>query len=134
MEPLQGISAYFHDRAYQQRFKMQHNAIDIPTPQGTQVLAAAGGIIKDVVDHGLGFNYITIEHPGGYSTLYGHLTKFAVEKGQKVIAGDVIGYSGGRPGTKGAGFSTGPHLHFGVFMNGASTDPLQFLEKVTMVQ
>ena len=130
VEPLQGISAYWHDKAYQQRFKMQHNAVDIPVPQGTIVLAAAGGTITDVIDHGLGFNYITIEHPGGYSTLYGHLTKFAVTKGQTVIAGDAIGYSGGRPGTPGAGFSTGPHLHFGVFMNGASVDPLQFLPAI----
>lgn len=130
VEPLEGISAYWHDKAYQQRFKMQHNAVDIPVPQGTIVLAAAGGTVTDVVDHGLGFNYITIEHPGGYSTLYGHLTKFSVTKGQTVIAGDVIGYSGGRPGTPGAGFSTGPHLHFGVFMNGASVDPLQFLPAI----
>ncbi len=130
VEPLKGISAYFHDKAYQQRFKMQHNAVDIPAPQGTMVLAAAGGVIKDVVDHGLGFNYITVEHPGGYSTLYGHLSKFAVEKGQTVVAGDIIGYSGGRPGTPGAGFSTGPHLHFGVFMSGAAVDPMPFLPKL----
>jgi len=127
VQPLQGISAYFHDQSYEQRFKMQHNAIDIPTPQGTIVFAAAGGIVTDVVDHGLGFNYITIAHPGGYSTLYGHINQFSVQKGQHVIAGDPIGYSGGRPGTKGAGISTGPHLHFGVYMNGAPVDPLKYL-------
>ncbi len=130
VEPFQGISAYWHDKAYQQRFKMQHNAVDIPVPQGTLVLAAAGGIVTDVVDHGLGFNYVTVEHPGGYSTLYGHLTKFTVQKGQTIIAGDPVGYSGGRPGTPGAGFSTGPHLHFGVFMNGTSVDPMRFLPQI----
>lgn len=126
-----GISAYFHDKAYEQRFKMQHNAVDIPVPQGTLIAAAAGGIVKDVADHGLGFNYITIEHPGGYATLYGHLTKFTVKPGDHVIAGDPIGYSGGRPGTPGAGFSTGPHLHFGVYINGAAVDPLPFLPAVS---
>ncbi len=129
--PLKGISAYWHDVSYEQKFKMRHNAVDIPTPQGTVVLAAAGGIVTDVVDHGLGFNYVTIQHLGGYSTLYGHLTSFMVQKGQQVVAGDPIGYSGGRWGTKGAGISTGPHLHFGVFMNGTSVDPLKYLPKIS---
>ncbi len=127
VDPDQGISARFLDASYEARFHMKHYAIDIPTPQLTPVYAAAGGIVKDVVDHGLGFNYVTIEHPGGYSTLYGHLTKFSVQKGQKIYAGDLIGSSGGRPGTPGAGMSTGPHLHFGVYRNGAPVDPLPFL-------
>ncbi len=131
--PSQGISAMFLDASYEARFHMKHYAVDIPTPQMTDVLAAGGGVVKDVIDHGLGFNYITIEHPGGYSTLYGHLTKFAVQKGQTVHAGDVIGSSGGRPGTPGAGMSTGPHLHFGVYRNGAPIDPLGVLPPETGV-
>lgn len=122
-----GISAYFHDTAYKARFGFEHNAIDIPVYQGSDVVAAAAGTVKDVVDNGLGFNYVTIAHDGGIVTLYGHLSQLLVHPGQVVQAGELIGLSGGRPGTKGAGFSTGPHLHFGVRVNGQPVDPLQYL-------
>lgn len=127
VEPDLGISAYYLDAGYEQRFKMKHYAVDIPVDQGSEVFAAAGGIVTNVVDHGLGFNYVTIQHPGGYSTLYGHLSKFAVQKGQKIYTGDLVGYSGGRPGTPGSGFSTGPHLHFAAYRNGAPVDPIRYL-------
>lgn len=130
VSPLQGISAYFLDPSYEERFKMEHYAVDIPTPQGTVIKAAADGIVKDVVDHGLGFNYITIEHKSGYSTMYGHLSGFIAKKGQYVMKGDPIAYSGGRPGTPGAGFSTGPHLHFAVFLRGKPMDPMKVLPKM----
>jgi len=127
VEPRLGISASFRDPGYKERFGFEHDAIDIPTAQMTIVRAAADGVVKDVVDHGLGFNYITIQHANGTSTLYGHLSKFIVESGKTVKAGDPIAYSGGRPGTPGAGFSTGPHLHFGVFQNGVAVDPHPFM-------
>jgi murein DD-endopeptidase MepM/ murein hydrolase activator NlpD len=129
VKPELGISAYFHDAAYKARFGMEHNAVDIPVNQGSIVLAAADGVVKDVVDNGLGFNYITIQHENGAVTLYGHLSGFLVEPGEKVFAGTAIGRSGGRPGTQGAGFSTGPHLHFGLRINGATVDPLEYLPK-----
>jgi murein DD-endopeptidase MepM/ murein hydrolase activator NlpD len=125
--PRLGISALFHDPTYKERFGFDHDAIDIPVPQGSIVRAAAGGTVTDVVDHGLGFNYVTIRHNGGVVTLYGHLTKFSVHVGDHVSAGDPIGLSGGRPGTLGAGLSTGPHLHFGVFKNGVAIDPQSLL-------
>lgn len=127
VEPAEGISAYFLDRAYEARFGFKHYAVDIPVPQGSDVLAAADGIVKEVSDKGLGFNDITIEHAGGFVTLYGHVSKFHVTVGQKVFAGQIIAQSGGRPGTPGAGFSTGPHLHFGVSQKGQKLDPLKFL-------
>ncbi len=127
VQPLLGISAYFEDEGYVARFHMEHHAIDIPVNQGSDVYAAAGGIVAEVQDHGLGFNYIVVEHPGGYSTLYGHLTKFTVTVGQRVFAGDLLGYSGGRPGTEGAGMSTGPHLHFAMYKDGKAVDPLLYL-------
>lgn len=127
--PLQGISAHFLDQDYKKIFKMEHYAIDIPTPQGSPVRAAADGTIRDVKDHGLGFNYITIEHDDGTVTLYGHLSAFRVKSGDRVFAGTVIGDSGGMPGTKGAGMSTGPHVHFGLFVKGTPVDPLPYLPK-----
>ena len=126
IEPEIGISAYYLDPGYKVRFKVEHYAVDIPVKQGTDVLAAADGIVKDVIDHGLGYNYVTVDH-GGYATVYGHVSEFNVRAGQRVRAGDVIGKSGGMPGLKGGGLSTGPHLHFGLYIKGVPVDPLLYL-------
>jgi murein DD-endopeptidase MepM/ murein hydrolase activator NlpD len=128
VEPTLGISAGFLDEAYKQRFKVDHYAIDIPTNQGTPVLAAADGVVKDVVDHGLGYNYVTIDH-GGYATTYGHLSAFDVRPGQRVRTGDKLGDSGGTPGLPGGGSSTGPHLHFALSIKGKPVDPSKYLPK-----
>lgn len=68
-----------------------------------------------------------IIHPGGVATVYAHLRGFNVQGDTYVERGDVIGFSGGRPGDRGAGLSTGPHLHFEVRQNGIPTNPRQFL-------
>lgn len=128
VEPSIGISAYFLDPGYKERFKVEHYAIDIPVPQGTDVLVAGDGIVKDVVDHGLGYNYITVDH-GGYATVYGHMSEFSVRPGVRVRAGDRLGKSGGMPGLRGGGYSTGPHLHFGLYVQGKPVDPLTYLPK-----
>ncbi|MBI3336723.1 M23 family metallopeptidase [Candidatus Peregrinibacteria bacterium] len=128
IEPIYGISAGFHDDGYTERFGFEHQAIDIPALQGSTVYAAADGIVKEVSDHGLGFNSVTIAHNGGMATLYGHVREFLVEEGQHVKAGDPIARSGGMPGTPGAGLiSTGPHLHFEVIARGEPVDPLVVL-------
>ncbi len=127
VDPLEGVSAGFLDDGYEKRFKFKHYGVDIPVLQGSPVHAAASGVVKDVVDHGLGFSYVTLEHPGGYATLYGHLSSLSVQPGQFVAAGDTIGLSGGMPGTPGAGFSTGPHVHFGLYVGGKAVDPSPYL-------
>lgn len=126
MLPEYGISAIFHDAEYEEYFGMQHNAIDIPALQGTPVGAASTGIVEEVVDNGLGFSFMTIRHEG-YVTLYGHLSEFSVSTGDRVHAGQEIGLSGGMPGTKGAGISTGPHLHFEVITGAGHRNPLEYL-------
>ena len=63
-------------------------------------------------------NYIIINHGGGYTTLYAHLSRRSVAKGDKVKQGDVIGQSGN------TGYSTAPHLHFEINKDGSSYDPL----------
>ncbi len=126
--PMLGISAHFHDAGYKARFGMEHNAIDIPVDQGSEVVAAADGVVAKVSDKGMGFNSLVIDHGGGMATLYGHVSRFLVTEGQTVHAGDVVALSGGRPGTPGAGmFTTGPHLHFEVHLKGAAVDPLGYL-------
>ncbi len=126
--PTRGISAYFYDPAYENIFGVPHYAIDIPTPQGTPIHAPADAIVGRVHDAGYGYSFILLIHNEELSTVYGHISAFAVSEGQFVGAGDVIGYSGGAPGTRGAGWrTTGPHLHFEVRINGAPHDPLQYL-------
>ncbi len=118
-------TAGFHDQSYYAHFGVPHNGIDIAVPQGTEVAAAADGIVFLARDGGArGFSYILIGHRGGYATLYGHLSSFGVVNGQEVRQGQVIGRSGGTPGTHGAGpMTTGAHLHVEVIKNGVHVDP-----------
>lgn len=123
-----GISAYFRDESYKARFGFEHNAIDIPVIQGSDVRAAADGIVIQSVNNGLGYNYVTIAHAGDMLTTYGHVSEILVTEGQKIGAGDIIALSGGIPGTPGAGYrTTGAHLHFEVRIGDEFADPLGFL-------
>ncbi len=92
--------------AYARFGQAGHNGLDFAVTEGTPVYAAADGSVdRSMFDPGGYGNYVRINH-GGYSTLYGHLSRANVTIGNKVRAGDVIGYSGN------TGNSTGPHLHF----------------------
>lgn len=100
-----------------------HNGIDFGVPQGTQLLATASGTIRNVdagQADGAGVDIIT---PDGWKVRHWHVSKFLVTNNSWVNAGDVIALSGGAPGTWGAGFSTGPHLHWGTMVGGAWVDP-----------
>ena len=127
-DPDRGVSAYFHDSGYVGRFGIQHNAIDLPVSQGSPLRAAADAVVYTARDNGYGYSYVILAHAGGFMTVYGHMSNILVEEGQPVMAGSVIGLSGGMPGTKGAGYmTTGPHLHFEVLLNGLYVDPLNYL-------
>jgi murein DD-endopeptidase MepM/ murein hydrolase activator NlpD len=128
VSPSRGISAYFHDPSYVAAFGFAHNAVDIRTPQGTAIRAPADGIVYKVRDNGYGYSYLILAHTGGYMTVYGHVSEFMVEEGDKVLSGQIVGLSGGTPGSKGAGLmTTGPHLHFEVMKGGKYVDPLFYL-------
>ena len=99
-----------------------HTGIDMAAPLGTSVTAAADGVVVAVGHSGVGYgNYVVIAHGSGVETLYGHLLATTVSTGQVVVRGQQVGLEGS------TGFSTGPHLHFELRVNGAVLDPMPYL-------
>ncbi|MBV9027629.1 MAG: peptidoglycan DD-metalloendopeptidase family protein [Candidatus Eremiobacteraeota bacterium] len=94
-----------------------HQGLDIAAPTGTTVTAAASGTVIMAQWYGGYGNYILIDHGGGFSTGYGHLSAIFVSNGQSVARGQAIGAVGS------TGQSTGPHLHFEVRIAGKPVDP-----------
>jgi len=93
-----------------------YNAIDFGGKCGDPIYAAAAGVVQRVKygwNGGAG-NYVTILHPNGVVTMYGHIQASLVAPGQEVSQGDIIALMGGKPGTPGAGLSTGCHVHLDV--------------------
>lgn len=122
-----GITAEFHDPTYPFRHIFEHSGLDIRASQGTPIMAAESGYVARSYIKGKSFGYVMLIHGDGLSTLYGHVNSLAVTEDTYVQKGDIIAYSGGIPGTKGAGLSTGPHLHFEIRLNGIPVDPRSYL-------
>ena len=98
-----------------------HFGVDISTNVGNPIMATADGIvIKVQTDKYLGKN-VTISHGNGFTTVYGHMSNFAVKAGQKVKRRDIIGYIGQ------TGKSVGPHVHYEVWRDGKRVDPKFYL-------
>lgn len=101
--------------------KTFHNGIDIAAATGTGVYSYASGTVISVSQNNTLGKYIAIDHGNGLVTRYLHLSKFNVEKGDKVSTGDRIGSVGN------TGYSTGPHLHFEVLKNGSYQNPWNYI-------
>ncbi|CAB4128163.1 Peptidase M23 [uncultured Caudovirales phage] len=108
-----------------------HGGMDIGVPEGTSVKAAKDGEVIHTGYNPDGFGHnVIIQHADGYQTLYGHLSSKAMQKGDKVTAGQLVGLSGN------TGFSTGPHLHFQVQkeINGKTYDPAAYITGSTNLE
>ena len=125
--PPSAITAYFHDPTYPKKWGT-HQAIDIRAKQYTEIRAPANGYVFQTKDNGMGYSYVILAHKNKLITVYGHVSEIMVKQGTVVRQGDVIGLSGGTPGTKGAGWqTTGAHLHFEVWHKGKPVNPLNWL-------
>lgn len=102
-------------------FSKFHNGVDIACPMNTWVGASASGLVIRAGWGGAIGKYIKIDHENGYQTVYGHLNKIYVKKGQRVKKGRLIGRSGK------TGRVTGPHLHFTIYENGRVVNPMDYL-------
>ena len=102
--------------------KSLHSGVDLAADYGTNVLAVADGTVLDC-SYDAAFGYIlTLEHADGVQTQYAHLSEFLVKAGDAVRQGQIIAKTGG------SGWSTGPHLHLGVLIDGEAVDPLEALK------
>lgn len=107
---------------FKMRWGRMHKGIDWACPIGTAVKAScAGTVVQAGWSNGYGY-CVTLRHPDGFQTRYGHLKKTLVTVGQKVEQGEKIALSGN------TGRSTGPHLHFEIIINGSQVDPFKYLK------
>lgn len=121
--PLTGIITSPFTLANRQVLGMNspHSGIDIARPTGTPIRAAADGTVEIASYKGAYGNMIELDNGNEILTVYGHLSRIAVSVGQKVKAGEVIGYVGS------TGRSTGPHLHFEIRKNGIALNPAYYV-------
>lgn len=95
-----------------------HTGVDLRATSGTNIYAANNGTVTTATYNKAYGNYVVIDHGGGVATLYAHMSKLKVSKGQTVTQGTIIGLVGS------TGYSTGPHLHFEVIRNGKYVNPI----------
>lgn len=114
------ISSRFGKRKHPiSRSVRHHEGIDLSVPTGTHVRAVTAGVVIFAGSYGGYGKLVSVQHAGGYSSIYGHLSDILVNPGQSVAVGQIVGRVGS------TGLSTGPHLHFEWRKNGKTIDPLK---------
>lgn len=125
IKPLDSVitSPYGSARVFNNTIKSYHGGTDFRAVTGTPIKASNDGIVALVQDRYLSGKSIVINHGEGLHSVYFHLDSFDVKVGDKVKQGQVIAKSGG------TGRVSGPHLHFGIVINGTNVDSLDFVQQ-----
>ena len=100
--------------------KSFHYGVDLAAGMNTEIYATKSGTVTGATYGEANGYYVTINHGDGYSSIYAHMTNYVVSAGDSVKQGQLIGYVGT------TGWSTGPHLHFEVYVNGATQSPMSY--------
>lgn len=99
-----------------------HYGVDLAGDKGTPIVASRSGTVAMATyDDSSGY-YVVVDHLDGYRSVYMHMDKYIVAEGQFVLAGQIIGYCGS------TGVSTGDHLHFGIYQNGQTVNPADYID------
>ena len=118
------LSSLYGSRADPLHKKLRfHAGIDLPAHYGALVEAAESGVVRFSGWDGHLGRSVRLEHPGGYQTVYAHLSQILVFEGMQIIKGQHLGRVGN------SGRSTGPHLHFSILRRGVTLDPLEVLQR-----
>jgi murein DD-endopeptidase MepM/ murein hydrolase activator NlpD len=111
----------FHNGTFSGDF---HKGVDLRSPQGRPVKATNAGVVKIAKFYRLHGGTVGVDHGHGFSSIYIHLSKINVKPGQTVDKGQTVGQVGA------TGFATGPHLHWGMYVNGLPVNPNQWVNSV----
>ena len=115
-------SPFGNKRLFNGQLKSYHNGVDFRAPIGTPVFAANSGVVQMAENLFYSGNVVIIDHGNKIFTIYAHLSKIAVNAGQQIKKGQQLGLTGA------TGRVSGPHLHWGVKVNGAAVNPIQFIK------
>ena len=99
-----------------------HYGVDLAADKGTPIVASRSGTVSTATYDDSSGHYVVIDHLDGYKSVYMHMDKYIVTVDQFVLAGQIIGYCGS------TGASTGNHLHFGIYNNGQTVNPADYID------